>query len=126
MYYSNVHTILKSSTGDKMNCLKLQDRARILGCLTEGSSMRATTRLCDVSINTVTKLLVDVGTACDLYQNETLKGLPCKKVQCDEIWTFTGMKEANVPGDQQGELGIGDTYTWVGIDPESKLVVSWE
>jgi len=109
-----------------MNRLNVQDRTRILGCLTEGMSLRATSRLVDVSINTVTKLLVDVGTACDLFQNEVLRNLPCKKVQCDEIWTFTGMKEAQVPEDQQGELGIGDTYTWVGIDPESKLVVSWE
>ena len=109
-----------------MNRLNPKERAHIVGCLVEGNSMRATSRLCDVSINTVTKLLLDVGTACDIYQNEKLRNLPCKKVQCDEIWTFTGMKEAQVPEDQKGDLGIGDTYTWVGIDPESKLVVSWE
>jgi IS1 family transposase len=109
-----------------MNRLSIQDRARVLRCLTEGNSLRATTRMGDVSINTVTKLLIDVGTACDLYQNEKLRDLPCKKVQCDEIWTFTKMKEAKVPHELDGELGWGDTYTWVGIDPESKLVVSWE
>lgn len=74
-----------------MNRLSLQDRARILACLVEGNSLRATTRLCDVSINTVTKLLVDVGTACDLYQNEHFRNLPCKLVQVDEIWSFVGM-----------------------------------
>ena len=109
-----------------MNRLSLQDRVRIIGCLTEGMSLRATARLVDVSLNTVTKLLVDVGTACEIYQNETLRNLPCKKVQCDEIWTFTGMKQSNVPAELRGEFGIGDTYTWVGIDPESKLVVSWQ
>jgi IS1 family transposase len=108
-----------------MNRLSLQDRARILGCLTEGMSMRATTRLCDVSINTVTKLLVDVGTACDLYQNETLRNLPCKHVQVDEIWSFCGMKEKNVPKMRRGELGVGDIYTWVAIDADTKLVPSW-
>lgn len=108
-----------------MNRLSLQDRARILGCLTEGNSMRATTRMCDVSINTVTKLLVDTGTACDLYQNETLRNLPCKRVQVDEIWSFCGMKEKNVPPMRRGELGYGDIYTWVAIDADTKLVPSW-
>ena len=88
-------------------------------------SLRATARLADVSLNTVTKLLIDVGTACDLYQNETFRNLPCKKIQCDEIWSFTGMKESSVPKAKRGQVGIGDTYTWVAIDAESKLVVSW-
>src|SRR5712691_4616641 len=108
-----------------MNRLSLEDRARILGCLTDGNSMRATTRMCDVSINTVTKLLVDVGTACDLYQNETLKNLPCKRVQVDEIWSFVGMKEKNVPPMRRGDIGKGDLWTWVAIDADSKLVPSW-
>lgn len=84
-----------------MNRLKIEKRVQILGCLTGGMSLRATTRLCDVSINTVTKLLVDVGTACDLYQNEKLRQLPCKRVQVDEIWTFCGMKEKAVPVELQ-------------------------
>lgn len=108
-----------------MNRLSLQDRARIIGCLTEGNSMRATSRMCDVSINTVTKLLVDVGTACDLYQNETLRNLPCKRLQVDEIWSFSKMKEKNVPVKRRGELGYGDIYTWVAIDADTKLVPSW-
>ena len=108
-----------------MNRLPLEKRARIIGCLTEGMSMRSTTRLCDVSINTVTKLLVDVGTACDLYQNEKLRKLPCKRVQLDEIWSFCGMKEKNVPPMRRGEFGRGDVYTWVALDAETKLVPSW-
>ncbi len=108
-----------------MNRLSLQDRVRIIGCLTEGNSMRATTRMCDVSINTVTKLLVDVGTACDLYQNETLRKLPCKRVQVDEIWSFVGMKEKNVPPMRRGDIGKGDLWTCVAIDADSKLVPSW-
>jgi IS1 family transposase len=81
--------------------------------------------MCDVSINTVTKLLVDVGTACDLYQNETLKNLPCKRVQVDEIWSFCGVKEKTLPRSQRGQFGRGDIYTWVAIDAETKLVPSW-
>lgn len=125
-YYSNVHIYLSQVQRYNMNRLSLQARVRIIGCLTEGNSLRATARLVDVSLNTVTKLLVDVGTACDLYQNETLRNLPCKKVQCDEIWSFTGMKEANVPEEMRGQIGVGDTYTWVAIDAESKLAVSWQ
>ena len=68
-----------------MNRLPVETRARIIGCLVEGMSMRATTRLVGCSINTVTKLLVDLGTACAIYQNETLCNLTCKRVQVDEI-----------------------------------------
>ena len=74
-----------------MNRLPIEKRVKILGCLTEGMSLRATARLADVSLNTVTKLLVDVGTACEIYQLDTLKNLPCKKIQCDEIWSFVGI-----------------------------------
>ncbi len=87
--------------------------------------MRATSRLCDVSINTVTKLLVDVGMACDVYQNDKLRKLPCQRVQVDEIWSFCGMKEKNVPPMRRGEIGCGDVYTWVAIDADTKLVASW-
>lgn len=108
-----------------MNRLPIEKRVRILGCLTEGLSMRATSRLVDVSINTITKLLVDVGTACEMYQLETIKRIPSKRVQCDEIWSFVGAKEANVPPNRQGEFGRGDVYTWVALDADSKLVISW-
>jgi len=108
-----------------MNRLPIEKRVQIIGCLTEGMSLRAASRLCDVSINTVTKLLVDVGTACDLYQNEKLRNLPCKRLQLDEIWSFVRMKEKNVPPMRRGEFGRGDVYTWVAIDAESKLVPSW-
>jgi IS1 family transposase len=107
-----------------MNRLSLQDRAKIIGCLVEGMSMRATTRLVDCSINTVTKLLVDLGTACAIYQNEILRNLPCKRVQVDEIWAFCYSKKKNTPPNMLG-LGRGDVYTWVAIDADTKLVPSW-
>ncbi len=108
-----------------MNRLSLQDRARILACLTEGNSLRATTRLVGCSINTVSKLLVEVGTACDLYQNETLRGLMCKRVQCDEIWSFVGKKERSLPRHQRGRDDAGDIWTWTAMDADTKLMVSW-
>jgi len=108
-----------------MNRLNLQDRVQILSLLVEGNSLRSITRITGKSINTVTKLLVDVGTACDIYQNEHLRNLPCKRVQVDEIWSFCGMKEKNVPPNRRGVFGKGDIWTWVAIDAETKLVPSW-
>lgn len=107
-----------------MNRLPIEKRARIIGCLTEGMSMRSTTRLVDVSINTITKLLVDLGTACSLYQNEVMRNLPCKRVQVDEIWAFCYSKQKNTPPNVRG-LGKGDIWTWVAIDADTKLVPSW-
>jgi IS1 family transposase len=108
-----------------MNKLTLQKRAQIIGMLVEGNSLRAITRMVDCSINTVTKLLVDVGTACSQYQFEHLRDLPCKRIQADEIWNFCYCKEKNVPEDHKGEFGIGDVYTWIGMCADTKLVPSF-
>ncbi len=87
--------------------------------------MRATSRLCDVSINTVTKLLIDVGTACCEYQDKIMRDLPCKRIQCDEIWSFCYSKEKNVAPADRGILGYGDVYTWTAICSDTKLVPSF-
>ncbi len=108
-----------------MNRLSLQARARILALLVEGNSMRAASRLAGVSINTVTKLLVDVGTACSEYQDKALRNLPCKRIQCDEIWSFCYSKEKNVAPENKGMLGHGDVYTWTAICSDTKLVPSF-
>lgn len=108
-----------------MNVLPIEKRAQILGLLVEGNSMRSITRLTGCSINTVTKLLIDVGTACSEYQDKTLRSLSCKRVQCDEIWAFCGMKQKNVPEEHEGELGYGDVYTWTAIDADTKLILSF-
>lgn len=108
-----------------MNKLSLKKRAQIIGLLVEGNSMRSVTRLVGCSINTVTKLLVDAGTACAIYQNEVMRDLLCKRIQCDEIWAFCGMKEKNVPKEHEGELGYGDVYTWTAICADTKLVPSF-
>ena len=107
-----------------MNRLPIEKRAQILGCLTEGMSMRATSCLCDVSINTVTKLVIDVGTACDVYQNKKLRNLPCKHLQLDEIWSFVKKKEKRIPMGERAR-GEGDCWTWTAIDVETRLVPSW-
>jgi IS1 family transposase len=93
--------------------------------LIEGNSLRAASRLADVSINTVTKLLVDVGSACAEYQDRTLRNLRCKRIQCDEIWAFVYAKEKNVPEEKRGQFGYGDIWTWTAIDADTKLVLSF-
>jgi IS1 family transposase len=108
-----------------MNRLSIERRAQILAMLTEGNSMRATARMAGCSFNTVSKLLLDVGAACTEFQDRTLRDLGCTQVQCDEIWSFVGAKAKNVPEDRKDEFGVGDVWTWVAIDAESKLVPSW-
>jgi IS1 family transposase len=79
----------------------------------------------DTAINTVVKLLVDVGKACAEYQNQTLRNLPCKRLQCDEIWSFCYAKAKNVPADKRDQFGYGDVWTWTAICADSKLVPAW-
>lgn len=108
-----------------MNKLSLKDQAQILNLLVEGNSMRAVSRIVDVSINTVTKLLVDVGTACLAYQDKAIRNISSKRVQCNEIWAFCHSKERNVAPEHKGVLGYGDVYTWTAIDADTKLAISW-
>jgi IS1 family transposase len=108
-----------------MNRMPLAKRAQILGFLVEGMSLRAASRLADCSINTVTKLLVDVGAACSEYQDSTLRNLPCKQIQCDEIWAFCYAKQKNVPEQFKGVPGYGDIWTWTALCADTKLMVSW-
>jgi IS1 family transposase len=108
-----------------MNRLSFEKRTQIIACLVEGNSIRATARICGIVKNTVIKLLCEVGEACSKYQDEHLRNLSCKRVQCDEIWSFVHSKEKNVPPDKRGQIGWGDHYTWMGMCADTKLMVSW-
>jgi IS1 family transposase len=108
-----------------MNRLTLEKRTQIIGLLVEGNSLRGTSRLADVSINTVTKLLVDIGAACQKYHDEHVQGIKSKRVQCDEIWSFVYGKDRNLPEHLRGKFGVGSIWTWVALDAESKLAISW-
>jgi IS1 family transposase len=108
-----------------MNKLPLESRVQILSMLCEGSSMRAISRVTDVSFNTVAKLLVDAGKACAAFHDEKVRGLMTERVQVDEIWTFTAAKQRNVPRMKRPVPGAGDTWTWTAIDADSKLIISW-
>jgi IS1 family transposase len=108
-----------------MNKLPAAKRAQILSLLCEGTSMRAVSRLADVSINTVSKLLVDAGRVCAIIHDEMVRGVTAKRVQVDEIWSFTYAKQKNVKTAAKAPQGAGDTWTWTAIDADSKLVISW-
>ena len=108
-----------------MNKLSVAQRAQILAMLCEGSSMRSISRVCDVSPNTVDKLLVDVGNACAAYHFNNVAGVKARRIQCDEIWSFCYSKKANVETAKAAPVGAGDVWTWTAVDADSKLIVSW-
>jgi IS1 family transposase len=109
-----------------MNRLPIAERAKILGMLVEGNSLRSISRMADVSINTVTKLLVDVGAACAVYLDERLVNLSCQRVQVDEIWAFCYAKAKNVTPEIAAKNPFaGDVWTWMAIDADTKLIPSW-
>jgi len=107
-----------------MNCLDNQTRARVVGCLLECCSVRATVRLTGVSKPTILKLLADLGNACAAYHDRHVRNLKVRRLQADEIWEFVGAKARNVSVEKKQE-GWGDIWTWVGIDADTKLVVSY-
>lgn len=107
-----------------VNRLSIETRAGIVGLLVEGASLRAVTRLTGCSINTVIKLLVDLGTVAAAYHDERVRGLRAKRIQCDEIWAFVGAKKKNTTAEQRRE-GFGDAWTWVALDADTKLCVSY-
>src|SRR6266513_6286398 len=125
MAKSHLTYTVSSSIMFIMNRLPMAIRVQILGLLTEGNSLRAASRLADVSINTVTKLLVDVGAACEHYQDQALRNLKSKRIHCDEIWSFVYAKAKNLPEQLAGAFGYGDVWTWTALDADSKLVPSW-
>src|SRR5688572_20121722 len=108
-----------------MNQLSTAERAQIINLLVEGNSLRSTSRITGRSINTVSKLLVDIGAACSAFQDRTIRNLTSTRIECDEIWAFCYSKARNVPEKFAGEFGYGDVWTWTAIDPDSKLVASW-
>jgi IS1 family transposase len=108
-----------------MNRLDSETRAQIIRCLVDGASIRATVRMTGVAKNTITKFLVEVGAVCAEYQDRVLRNLSCRRVQADEIWSFVGAKDKNVPSEKKDQFGIGSVWTWTAIDADSKLICSW-
>ena len=107
-----------------MNKLSTDERKQVVAALVEGNSLRAVTRMTGVHRTTIMKLLVDLGRACSEYQDKAFRNLKSKRIQCDEIWSFVGAKEKNCSAEMKAK-GNGDIWTWVAMDPDSKLVPCW-
>lgn len=114
-----------SIIGGTMNRLSTGQRTAIIAALVEGSSVRATCRMTGAAKGTVLRLLAEIGEVCASYQDTHLRNLYCRRIECDEVWTFVGAKQKNVPERKRGLFGYGDVWTWVALDADSKLVVCW-
>ena len=108
-----------------MNSLDNKKRIHVVAALVEGNSIRATSRMTGVSQNTIFKLLADLGTACAEYQDKAFQNLNCRRIECDEIWSFVGAKAKNATQRKMDEESWGDVWTWVAIDADTKLVPCW-
>jgi IS1 family transposase len=109
-----------------MNRLDIATRAQVVRCLVEGNSIRRTVRLTGVAKNTVAKLLVEIGAACADYQDKVLRDLNCRRMQCDEIWSFVYAKQKNTKPEMYENGGYaGDVWTWTAIDADTKLIPCW-
>src|SRR5665213_1390057 len=108
-----------------MNSLSNAERVQVIKQVCEGSSIRSTVRITGISKNTIVKLLGEIGPVCARFHDETVRNLSCKRIQCDEIWSFVYAKDKNVPQEKRGTFGFGDVWTWTAIDPDTKLIASW-
>jgi IS1 family transposase len=108
-----------------MNLLNIERRSQVIRRLVEGNSIRATVRMTGTAKNTIVKLLAEIGQACAEYQDKSLRDLPCKRIQCDEIWSFCYAKEKNVPEELRGKFGYGDVWTWTALCADTKLIPCW-
>jgi hypothetical protein len=108
-----------------MNILSIEEKVRVVSCLVEGNSLRSTTRMTGIHRTTIQNLLVDLGKSCSAFQDKTLRNLPCKRIQCDEVWAFIHCKQKNVPEAMEGVLGFGDVWTWTAMCADTKLVPCW-
>jgi IS1 family transposase len=107
------------------NFISTEKRVAVIAALVEGCSVRASSRLTGVSKGAILRLLESVGTACLEYQNITLRNIPAKRVQVDEIWSFCYAKDKNVTPEMAKERICGDVWTFAAIDADTKLVISW-
>lgn len=107
------------------NVLDKSKRVQLLACLTEGMSLRSTSRVCDVAFNTVLKFVPLMGQACSDYQDKVLRNLKCETLELDEQWNFCFGKDRNLPENKRDKFGFGSVWTWCALARETRLIPSW-
>ncbi|HVC46286.1 MAG TPA: IS1 family transposase [Terracidiphilus sp.] len=107
-----------------MNRLTTERRIQVISALVEGMSINAIVRISGVAKHTILNLLEDIGCACASYHHSHVRGLRARRIQCDEIWQFVGAKQKNATPEQKA-AGWGDAWTWVAIDADTKLCISY-
>src|SRR5687768_8820195 len=105
-----------------MNTLTKEQRCAVIRCLVDGCSIRATVRITGVAKNTIQNLTREVGQACLDFQEQALRNLPCKRIECDEIWNFCYAKDKNLPDTMRNMQGVGSMWTWTALCAETKLI----
>ena len=107
-----------------MNRLKPEKQAAVLTALTEGCSVRSVERMTGVHRGTITRLVLRVGQTSREVMDVLMRDLLCRRIEVDEVWCYVGKKEAQVTAaDDPAE--VGDFWTWVALDPETKIVPSF-
>ena len=106
-----------------MNRLTSEQRAKVVGCLIEGCSIRSTVRMTGIAKKTAIRLVVELGAFCADYQDRVFRNLKCERMQVDECWSYCYCKEKNVTSKiAEKNPGAGDAWLWAAIDADTKLV----
>jgi IS1 family transposase len=109
-----------------MNKLSMDKKIAVISALVEGCSVRSTSRMTGVAKGTILRLLAEVGAACEEFHNATVRNIPARRVQIDEIWSFVGAKQKNVTEEMAAERICGDVWTFTAIEAQTKLVIGWQ
>ncbi len=107
-----------------MNRLSLARSTQIIGALVEGNSIRSIERMTETHRETIMRLMVEVGTGCAKLQDAEMRNLNCKRIQVDEIWAYVGKKQRTMTPQDNRNL-VGDQWTFVAVDPDTKLVPAY-
>src|SRR6266849_4318428 len=106
------------------NVLEVEKQVAVISGLVEGASVRSIERMTGVHRDTILRLMVRVAGACAEYSDTALRDLPCGRIECDEIWAYVAKKQRNVRADEDRRQ-VGDQYTFVALDADSKLIPCW-
>jgi IS1 family transposase len=119
------HLYTKFLGGLSMNNLKSEKQEMVIGGLVEGSSIRSIERMTRVHRDTIMRLMVQVGNTCEKIMDTTLRNLTCKDIEVDEVWSFVGKKQRHV-NFKDDPTKVGDFYTFVALDSETKLIPAYK